>query len=151
MESDHSVISIHIIAKPAAAASQWYQQVFAAVEQSRLEVGGQRLIDVRLDVGGTEVVLADEFPEHGALAPTTTGESSAVFYLHTDDVDAVWERALANGAEVIRALADTFWGEREGQVLDPFGHKWGITQHVRDVPHDEVAALAAQAFASPEA
>jgi uncharacterized glyoxalase superfamily protein PhnB len=146
------MISIHIIAKPAAEASQWYQDVFGAVEQSRLEVPGDRLIDVRLDVGGTGVVLADEFPEHGALSPTTTGESSAVFYLHTDDladdVDAVWGRAISNGAEPIRELADTFWGEREGQLLDPFGHKWGLTQHVRDVPHDEVAAMAAQAFAA---
>jgi PhnB protein len=149
------MISIHIIAKPAADASRWYQDVFGAVEQSRLEVPGHRLIDVRLDVGGTGVVLADEFPEHGALSPTTTGESSAVFYLHTDDlpddVDAVWERAIASGAEAIRELADTFWGEREGQIVDPFGHKWGLTQHVRDVPHDEVAAMAAQAFASDDA
>jgi uncharacterized glyoxalase superfamily protein PhnB len=146
------MISIHIIAKPAADASQWYQDVFGAVEQSRLEVPGHRLIDVRLDVGGTGVVLADEFPEHGALAPTTTGESSAVFYLHTDDlsddVDAVWERAIAGGAEAIRELADTFWGEREGQIIDPFGHKWGLTQHVRDVPHDEITAMAARVFAS---
>jgi PhnB protein len=148
------MISIHIIANPAADASRWYQAVFGAVERSRLEVPGDRLIDVRLDVGGTGVVLADEFPEHGALAPTTTGESSAVFYLHTDelpdDVDAVWQRAIDSGAEVIRELADTFWGEREGQIVDPFGHKWGLTQHVRDVPHDEMAAMAAQVFASDE-
>jgi uncharacterized glyoxalase superfamily protein PhnB len=145
------MISIHIIAKPAADASQWYQDVFGAVERSRLEVSGHRLIDVRLDVGGTGVVLADEFPEHGALSPTTTGESSAVFYIHIDDlpddVDAVWRRAIVGGAEPIRDLTDTFWGEREGQIVDPFGHKWGLTQHVRDVPHDEIAATAARVFA----
>ncbi len=144
------MITIHIIAKPAADASRWYQDVFGAVEQSRLEVPGDRLIDVRLDVGGTGIVLADEFPEHGALSPATTGESSAVLYFHTDDADAVWERAVARGAEVTRDLADTFWGEREGQIVDPFGHRWGITQHLRDVPLDEKTAMAAQVFAPQE-
>ena len=143
------MITIHIIANPAAEASRWYQTVFGAVERSRLEVPGQKLIDVRLDVGGTGLVLADEFPEHGALSPTSTGESSAVLYFHTEDVDGVWERALAGGAEVVRDLADTFWGEREGQIVDPFGHRWGITQHLRDVPLDEKAAMAAQVFAPP--
>jgi uncharacterized glyoxalase superfamily protein PhnB len=69
-----------------------------------------------------------------------------VFYVECGNVDDVWERATAGGATVVRPLADVFWGEREGQIIDPFGHKWGLTQHIRDVPHDEMTAMAAQVF-----
>jgi PhnB protein len=92
------------------------------------------------------VMLADEFPEHEAMSPASTGCISAVLYLQVEDVDAVWERALGGGAQVLRPLADTFWGEREGQLTDPFGHRWGLSQHVRDVSLAEMSQAAAQAF-----
>ena len=64
----------------------------------------------------------------------------------TDDVDALWQRALDAGAEVLHPLADAFWGDRHGQITDPFGHRWGLSQHLRDVPHDELVRAAAEAF-----
>jgi uncharacterized glyoxalase superfamily protein PhnB len=64
----------------------------------------------------------------------------------TSDVDAAWARALEGGVRVARPLADTFWGEREGQTTDPFGHRWGLSQHVRDVPLDEMSRAAAEVF-----
>jgi len=67
-------------------------------------------------------------------------------YLHVGDIDAVWDRALAAGAAVVRELQDAVWGEREGQITDPFGHRWGLTQHLRDVPADEKARAVANAF-----
>jgi len=140
------VITIHIIVDGADRASRWYQDVFGAVESSRVALPDGRLIHVELDVGGSTMMLADEFPDHEALSPARTGHISATFYLHCDDVEAVWERSLAGGAAVVRDLADTFWGEREGQITDPFGHRWGLTQHVRDVPMAEMTEMAAQAF-----
>ena len=92
------------------------------------------------------LMLADEFPDHQAFSPATTGHTSAVFYVECGNVDDVWERATAGGATVVRPLADVFWGEREGQIIDPFGHRWGLTQHIRDVPLDEMTAMAAQVF-----
>jgi len=92
------------------------------------------------------VMIADEFPEHGALSPRTTGCTSAVFYLETTDVDALWAHALENGAEVLRPLADWFTGERDGQMVDPFGHRWGLSQRVRDVPIEERSRAAAEFF-----
>jgi PhnB protein len=91
--------------------------------------------------------MASEFPEHDALAPTITGCTSAVFYLEVPDVDAAWSRALEAGATVHRPLAHAFWGDRDGQIVDPFGHRWGLSKHLRDVSLDEMSELAAQAFA----
>jgi PhnB protein len=102
------MISIHIIAHDAGAAADWYCSVLGAREEHRITLADGRLIDVELWFGDSKVVLADEFPEHGALSPTATGASSAVFYLPTDDVDGLVEHAVAAGAEVIRPAADWF-------------------------------------------
>jgi len=75
------------------------------------------LIDVQLWLGFVDARARDEFPEHGALAPLNP---SVVLYLHVDDIDAVWDRALNAGAEVVREVQDAPWGEREGQIMDPF-------------------------------
>jgi PhnB protein len=91
-----------------------------------------------------------EFPEHEALSPKNTGGSSAVFYLATDDVDALVARAVAAGAQLTRATADWFTGERDAQITDPFGHRWGLTQHIRDVPRDEIERAAIEAFSGAD-
>jgi PhnB protein len=141
------MISVHVIVDDAARAAEWYSSVFGAEERGRITLPDGRLIDVELWFGQSRVVLADEFPEHGALSPKTTGSTSAVFYLDTDDVDSLWTRALDHGAEVLRPLADWFTGDRDGQIVDPFGHRWGLSQHLRDVPRETVSAAAAEAFA----
>lgn len=140
------MISVHVIVDDAARAADWYSRVLGAEERGRITLPDGRLIDVELWFGQSRVVLADEFPEHGALSPKTAGCASAVFYLETDDVDSLWARALENGAEVLRPLADWFTGDRDGQILDPFGHRWGLSQHLRDVPREIVSAAAAEAF-----
>src|SRR5438034_4325023 len=140
------MITIHIIVPDAPRAAEWYRTVLGAKERSRITLPDGRLIHLELEFGASTFMVADEFPEHHALSPKTTGVTSAVFYVQTDDVDALWARALANGAEVLRPLADSFWGEREGQVVDPFGHRWGLSQHVRDVPIEEMSRLAADVF-----
>ena len=113
------MIATRIIVEGAGRAAQWYVAVLGAEERQRITLPDGRLIDVELWFGPSKVVLADEFPEHGARSPKATGCSSAVFYLDVDDVDVVWERALAQGATVLRPLADWFTGERDGQIVDP--------------------------------
>lgn len=141
------MITIHVIVDDAAGAAAWYSAVFGAVEEHRIFLPDGRLVDVELRFGTSKLVLADEFPEHDALSPKATGRSSAVFYVDTDHVDALWSRALEHGAQVLRPLSDWFTGDRDGQIIDPFGHCWGLSQHVRDVPRDEVERAAARAFA----
>jgi PhnB protein len=137
------MITTHIIVPGAARAVRWYTTVLGAGEKSRITLTGGRLMHLELWFGPSVVMVADEFPEHDALSPATTGGTSAVLCLQASDVDAVWARALDAGAGVARPLAETFWGEREGQVVDPFGHRWGLSQHVRDVSLEEMSRAAA--------
>jgi PhnB protein len=140
------VITTHIIVHDAARAAEWYSSVLGAEERSRITLPDGRLVHLELAFGPSLVMVADEFPEHDALSPNTTGCTSVVLYLQATDVDALWARALDGGAQILRPLADTFWGEREGQIVDPFGHRWGLSQHIRDVPLDEMSRVAAEVF-----
>jgi PhnB protein len=142
------MITTHIIVHDAARAAEWYTSVLGAEERSRVTLPDGRLLHLELWFGTSIVMAADEFPEHDALSPTTTGCNSAVLYLQTQNVDELWATAVAGGVEVLRPLADTFWGEREGQFIDPFGHRWGLSQHTRDVPIDEMTRAAAELFGS---
>jgi len=138
--------TLHLTAKGTDEASAWYQAAFGAEELTRLEVPGGRLIHVQVRIGTLDLMLADEFPELQSYGPEHFGGTYGAIYLHVDDVDAAWERAVAAGATVIRPLSDAFWGEREGQLLDPFGHRWGLTQQLRDVPLAELQELTTAAF-----
>lgn len=138
------MLTTHIIVDGAGRAAAWYAEALGAVERERITLPDGRLINVVLEFGGSTVVLADPFPEHGARPPS--GVLPVVLYLHVDDVDRAWQRAVGAGATVVRPLDDAFWGEREGQIDDPFGYRWGLAQHVRDVPIEEMTRLAAQAF-----
>lgn len=142
------MITVHIVVRTADEASRWYSAVFGAVERSRIELPDGKLIHVEMDLDGTTLMLADEFPNDDAYSPQTTGSTSAVFYFHTDDADRVFARAIDAGATVLRELDDVFWGEREGQVIDPFGHRWGITQHLRSVSPEEMTQIAGRVFAT---
>ena len=139
-------ITPHIVVRDAERAVDWYKRGLGAEERERIPLPGGKLMSVELRFGDSTVMLADEFPEAGILSPLSVGGTSVVLNISTDDVDALWQRALAAGAEVLHPLEDAFWGERHGQITDPFGHRWGMAQHLRDVPHDEVVRAAAQAF-----
>jgi PhnB protein len=139
-------ITPHLVVRDAAAAADWYTRALDAEERDRIEVPGGKLMQVELRFGGAAVMLADEFPDLGVLSPLSIGGTATVLHLYTDDVDALWKRVVDNGAEVRQPLADMFWGERYGQITDPFGHRWGLAQYLRDVPRQEIAEAAAALF-----
>ena len=101
-------------------------------------------MSVQLRIADGLLHLADEFPEMGVLAPPSIGGTAVVLALEVSDAEAVFAQAVAAGAQVRQPLQDTFWGDRHGQLDDPFGHRWNVAQHLRDVPHDEVVAAAAR-------
>jgi PhnB protein len=103
-------------------------------------------MSVTLRVGGGLLHLADEFPEMGVLAPPTIGGTPVALALEVDDAERWFGRAVTAGAQVRQPLADTFWGDRHGRLTDPFGHRWNVSQHLRDVPQDKIIAAAAKAF-----
>jgi PhnB protein len=139
-------ITPHIVVRDAERAVDWYKRALGAEERERIPLPGGKLMSVELSFGESTVMLADEFPEAGILSPLSVGGTSVVLNISTDDVDRLWQRALDAGAEVLHPLQDAFWGERHGQITDPFGHRWGLAQHIQDVPHDEVVRGAAEAF-----
>ncbi|THA77413.1 VOC family protein [Streptomyces sp. A0642] len=139
--------TLHLTVRGAAEASAWYCQAFGATELPGPVVPGGRLIHVEVRIGPLTLMLADEFPEMESFGPQHFGGTYGAVYLRTDDVDGAWQRAVGAGATVVRPLGDAFWGEREGQLLDPFGHRWGLTQRLRDVPFTELQELTTEAFA----
>jgi uncharacterized glyoxalase superfamily protein PhnB len=120
-------VTAHIVVPDAIAASQWYTQAFGAVERSRTELPGGVMTTV-VGFGEDDVHVASEFPDAGVLSPLTIGGTATVLQLETDDADALWAQALAAGGEVRHELADQSWGERHGQLTDPFGHRWNVAQ-----------------------
>jgi len=140
-------ITAHIVVPDADAAAAWYARAFGANERSRVPLPGGNVMTVELRFGDSPVHVASEFPQAGILSPLAIGGTATVLQITTDDADALWKRALAAGAEVHHELADQFWGERQGQLTDPYGHRWNIGQHIRDVAPEEIAAAAAKMFA----
>jgi PhnB protein len=141
-------ITPHVVVRDAAKAIDWYTNVLGAEEQLRIPTPDGRLMSVELRFGDSEIMLADEFPEMGIVSPLTLGGTYMALHLRVEDVDAVWQRALDEGAEVFRLLQETFWGERQGQIIDPFGHRWGLAQHLRDVSPEQLLRAAEEMFAT---
>jgi PhnB protein len=139
-------ITAHIVVRDAARAARWYGQAFGAEERGRIPVPGGKFIEIELRIGDSTLMIADEFPEMGVVSPLTVGGTYGALHIATDDVDTLWRRAVDAGGEVLQPLQDMFWGDRQGQIIDPFGHRWGLRQHVRDVPRDEIIRAAAAMF-----
>lgn len=139
-------ITAHIVVQGAGRAVTFYRDAFGAEEVSRIPVPDGRLMSVQLRIGADLLHLADEFPEMGVLAPPSLGGTAVVLGLEVPDAETAFTRAVEAGAQVRQPLAEAFWGDLHGQLEDPFGHRWNIAQHVRDVPHDEIVAAAARAF-----
>jgi PhnB protein len=139
-------ITPHLVVQGAERAAAFYRDAFGAEELSRIPTPDGRLMSVRLRIADGLLHLADEFPEMGVLAPPSIGGTAVVLALEVGDAEAVFAQAVAAGAQVRQPLQDAFWGDRHGQLDDPFGHRWNVAQHLRDVPHDEVIAAAARAF-----
>jgi PhnB protein len=144
-------ITPHIVVRDAARAAAWYVQALGAEERGRIPVPNGRYMQIELRWGDSAVMIADEFPEMGVLSPLSIGGQYGALAIHTDDVEALWQRAVEAGAEIFLPLQDVFWGDRHGEIIDPFGHKWALAQHVRDVPADEIRSAAAAMFGGEQA
>ena len=129
----------HLVAKDAAGAIRFYEAAFGAVEQFRMtDPGDGRVGHAELAFGDTVIMLADEYPDFGALSADSIGGSPVTFYLATDDADAVVARAENAGGVLLRAAADQSYGERTAQILDPYGYRWMVTQKLEDVAPEEM-------------
>ncbi len=120
-------------------AIEFYKKAFGAVEgEICLGPDGKQVMHAEIKIGDSTVMINDEFKDMGCLSPKSLGGSPIAIYLQVDDADMWYERAVKAGATVTMPLADQFWGDRFGQVSDPYGHKWGISMHVKDSTPEEM-------------
>jgi PhnB protein len=145
----------YLIVNDAARAIEFYEQAFGATETMRLHGPGERIGHAEIRIGNSTIMLADEFPDFGAVSAQTLGGSPVRIMLQVDDVDAAAARAVAAGAKVVRPVQDQFYGERSGQFSDPFGYTWMISTQTEELTAEEIerrfAALQQPSPASPAA
>lgn len=139
-------ITPHLVVRDAGRAADWYKTALGAEERGRIPVPGGKYMQIELWFGDSAVMLADEFPEAGILSPLAIGGTPVVLHFSTENVEALWKRAVDAGATVLQPLQDQFWGDRYGQIIDPFGYHWGLAQHTRDVSREEMTRHAAKVF-----
>lgn len=132
-------ITPHLVCAGAADAIGFYKNAFGATELTRLNGPDGRLMHAALRVGDSTLMLADEMPEWGALGPKARGGTPVTIHLYVEDAEALFARAVAAGAEARMPVSETFWGDRYGQVVDPFGHVWSIATHVQDLTDEQIA------------
>jgi PhnB protein len=123
-------------------AIDFYKRAFGAVELMRMPGSGGKLMHAEIRIGDSVLMLSDEFPDMGGKSPQALGGSPVYLFVYVDDVDAVFKRAVDAGAQVRMPLADMFWGDRFGRVVDPFGHEWGLATHKEDLTPQEIAKRA---------
>jgi PhnB protein len=131
----------------AAAAIDFYRDVFGATERMRMPSPGGKIGHAELEIGDSLVMLSDEHPDRGILGPKTLGGTPVTITVYVDDVDALFERAINAGAKAERSVENQFYGDRSGQFEDPFGHRWSVATHVEDVPPEEMSKRAAEVMA----
>jgi PhnB protein len=135
-------VTPRLVCAGAAEAIEFYKKAFNATETSRLPGPNGRLMHASLRIGDSTGMLVDEMPEHGALGPKSLKGSPVTIHLYVDDADTVATRAVRLGAKATMPVSDMFWGDRYGQIEDPFGHRWSIATHIRDVaPADMQKAM----------
>jgi uncharacterized glyoxalase superfamily protein PhnB len=133
----HSVTP-HLVCAGAADAIEFYKKAFGAAETGRMPTPDGRLMHGSIRIGDSAIMLVDEMPEHGVLGPKSLKGSPVTVHLYVVDVDKFTDRAAAAGAKITKPVEDTFWGDRYAQLEDPFGHRWSVATHVRDVTPAEM-------------
>jgi len=132
----------------AGAAIDFYTEIFGAGERVRMAGPDGKIGHAELEIGDSVVMLADEYPELGVRGPRTFGGSPVALSIYVADVDATIARAVEAGATLIRPVEDRFYGDRLGQIEDPFGHVWSVQTHIEDVSPEEMQRRAAAAAAA---
>jgi len=133
----HSITPF-LTVRDAARAIEFYKQAFGAEERGVMKGPDGKVMHAELKIGDSIIMLSDEFPEYGALSPQSIGGAGMGLHIYLDGVDAAFDRAVKAGAKVEMPVMDQFWGDRYGKLSDPFGHKWSIGTHVKDLSMDEM-------------
>jgi PhnB protein len=131
-------LNAYINIKGCSEAIEFYKKAFGATERYRLLMPGGKIAHAEIEIEGSLLMMADENPDWGTKSPQTLGGNPMTFGLYVTDVDTSFKKAIAAGATTIMPVKDEFYGDRVGQVMDPFGYKWMITTHIEDVSKEEM-------------
>ena len=146
----------HLVVKGASDAINFYKKVFGAEELYRVTIPGDdsKIIHSVITIRNSKIMLVDEFPEmckdrqngEKVGSPNSVGGNSVFLHMYFHDVDSIYKKAIDEGASVEMPLNDAFWGDRYGQIKDPFGHIWEIATHKKDIPKDEIDKATKKSF-----
>ncbi len=140
-------VTPYLVVHDAAAAIDFYKRAFGMKEVSRMQTPQGKIGHAELKIGDSTIMLADEMPQMSTRSPQSLGGSTGGIFLYVENVDAAFQQATSAGAEIIMPLADMFWGDRYGQVKDPFGQVWSLATHKEDVAPEEAARRGREAMA----
>lgn len=116
----------------------WYKNVFGAEERMRIAGPGKKIMHAEMTIGDSMIFLAEENPEFHSKSPKSLNGNSVTLHLYVEDVDDTIKKAVQNGATLAMPPMDMFYGDRLGNIEDPFGYSWTISTHVKDVPENEM-------------
>ena len=134
----HHTVTPYLVIKNGVKAMDFYKAAFGATEIFKLVMPDGRLGHGEIRVGDSVIMMSDEFPEYGGKSPQTLGGSPVNIHLYVEDVDAFFKKAVGAGAIERKPVKDQFYGDRSGQLEDPFGHLWWVATHKEDVSPDEM-------------
>ncbi len=137
-------VSPYLSIDGASTAIDFYSDIFGAKERMRMDGPDGKIGHAELQIGDSVVMLADEFPDMGVLGPKRVGGTPVTLHVYVEDIDATHKAALDAGATEVRAPENQFYGDRDGFIIDPFGHGWTIASHVEDVAPEEMIRRMAQ-------
>ena len=146
----YHTVTPSLVVAGAAKAIDFYTRALGAEERMRFPAPDGSIMHAEIRIGDSTIMLGDEMLEHGAKGPRSLGGTPVGFFIYSDDVDAAWKRAVDAGAREIMPLADQFWGDRTGCLEDPFGHRWWLAQHLRDMTPEELRKSADEFFSQPQ-
>ena len=148
----YNTVSPYLAVDDAERAIEYYKKAFGAEETVRMNGPDGKIGHAELKIGDSHLMLSDPFPQSSTKPPTELGGTSVSIFMYVEDVDAVVQKAVDQGATVTMEVEDQFWGDRFGSITDPFGHNWSIATHIEDLTPEEIeergkAAMAAMTSA----
>jgi PhnB protein len=131
-------VTPYLTVKGASTAIEFYKKAFGATETMRLAEPDGRIGHAEMVISGSPIMISDEYPDLDVLGPQSRGGTTVGIHLYVEDVDQVFARALGEGATMIRAVKDEFYGDRSGKLADPFGHVWYVSMRKKDLTTEEM-------------
>lgn len=143
----YSTITASLIVRNGANAIEFYKKAFGAQELYRFPgLDGKSVMHAEIKIGNSRIMLSDEFPQMNCRSPQSLGGAGIYIHMYVEDADTTFNKAIAAGAKPTMPIIDAFWGDRYGQIEDPFGHIWGIATRKIDMSPEELAKAGQEFF-----